>query len=113
MQAIVELPEFQRRSAALLSGTEKQGIINYLAAHPQAGAIMKGTGGIRKFRWASGNKGKSGGVRVIYYYHNESIPLFLLSVFGKSEKANLSMSERNELAKFANHLVKNYGGQNV
>ena len=74
---------------------------------------MKGTGGIRKFRWASGNKGRSGGVRVIYYYHNESIPLFFLSVFGKSEKANLSKSERNEMAKFTNHLVKNYGARNV
>ncbi len=113
MQTIVELPEFQRRSTALLTDTEKQGIINYLAAHPQAGAVMKGTGGIRKFRWASGNKGKSGGVRVIYYFHNESIPLFLLSVFGKSEKANLSKSERNEMAKFTNYLVKNYGARNV
>lgn len=74
---------------------------------------MRGTGGIRKFRWASGSKGKSGGVRVIYYFHNESMPLFLLSVFSKSEKANLSMSERNELAKFTNHLVKNYGVRNV
>ncbi|WP_307190498.1 type II toxin-antitoxin system RelE/ParE family toxin [Bathymodiolus platifrons methanotrophic gill symbiont] len=51
---------------------------------------MQATGGIRKFRWATGNKGKSGGVRVIYYFHNKSIPLFLLTVFGKNEKDNLS-----------------------
>ncbi len=74
---------------------------------------MQGTGGIRKFRWASGNKGKSGGVRVIYYYHNETMPLFLLSLFGKSEKANMTKSERNELAKFTELLVKNYGVSNV
>ena len=109
MQTIVELPEFQRRAASLLSDTEKQSVINYLAAHPQAGVLMQGTGGIRKLRWASGNKGKSGGVRVIYYYHNEVIPLFLLSMFGKSEKANLSKAERNELAKFTEMLVKHYG----
>ncbi|MES9905318.1 MAG: type II toxin-antitoxin system RelE/ParE family toxin [Sedimenticola sp.] len=113
METIVELPEFQRRAASLISEKEKQGIINYLAAHPQAGAIMQGTGGIRKFRWASGNKGKSGGVRVIYYYHNEMVPLFLLSLFGKSEKANLTKSERNELARLTEHLVKNYGASNV
>ncbi|MES9861828.1 MAG: type II toxin-antitoxin system RelE/ParE family toxin [Candidatus Thiodiazotropha sp. 4PDIVS1] len=113
MQTIVELPEFQRRAYALLSDSEKQRIISYLAAHPQSGAIMQGTGGIRKFRWASGNKGKSGGVRVIYYYHNELIPLFLLTVFGKSEKANLSKVERNELAKFTSILAKSYGGKNV
>ncbi|MES9904400.1 MAG: type II toxin-antitoxin system RelE/ParE family toxin [Sedimenticola sp.] len=109
METIVELPEFQRRAASLISEHEKQGIINYLAAHPQTGILMQGTGGIRKFRWTSGNKGKSGGVRVIYYYHNETMPLFLLSLFGKSEKTNLTKSERNELAKFTEHLVKNYG----
>jgi len=52
MQTIVELPEFQRKATSLLTDTEKQSIINYLAAHPQVGIIMKGTGGIRKFRWA-------------------------------------------------------------
>jgi len=96
MQTIVELPEFKRRYATLLSEDEKQG-----------------TGGIRKFRWSSGNKGKSGGVRVIYYFHNESVPLFLLTIFAKSEKANISKSDRNELAKFTDQLIKNYGASNV
>lgn len=109
MQTIVELPEFQRRSMALLTDSEKQGIITYLSAHPQSGVIMQGAGGIRKLRWASGGKGKSGGVRVIYYYHSESIPLFLLTLFGKSEKANLSKAERNDLAKLTSLLAKNYG----
>lgn len=113
MQTIVELPEFQRCANALLSETEKQAIISYLAAHPLSGTVMQGTGGIRKLRWASGNKGKSGGVRVIYYYHNENIPLFLLTVFGKNEKANLSKAERNELCKFTIQLTQNYGGKNV
>ena len=70
---------------------------------------MHGTGGIRKLRWSAHGKGKSGGVRVFYYYHNESIPLFLLTVFGKGEKANLSKSERNDLARFTSLLVKQYG----
>jgi hypothetical protein len=109
MQTIVELPEFQARARTLLSDREKQGVINYLAVHPQAGLVMQGTGGIRKFRWASGHKGKSGGVRVIYYYHNESTPLFRLSVFGKKDKASLSKSESNELAKLCKLIVKNYG----
>jgi hypothetical protein len=113
MQTIVELPEYIQRSSRLLSESEKKGIINYLALHPLSGAVMQGTGGIRKFRWATGNKGKSGGVRVIYYFHNKSIPLFLLTVFGKNEKDNLSKSERNELAKFADLLSKNYGEPRV
>ena len=112
MQTIVELPEFLRRSDKLLSNTERLSIINYLAAHPAAGNIMQGTGGIRKLRWSAQGKGKSGGVRIIYYYHNESTPIFLLTLFGKGDKANLTKAECNELAKFTSLLIKHYGGQN-
>jgi hypothetical protein len=73
---------------------------------------MQGTGGIRKLRWPARGKGKSGGVRVIYYYHDGFMPLFLLTIFGKGEKANLSKAERNELAKFTSLLLKHYGGSN-
>lgn len=109
MQTIVELPEFLRKSEKLLTTSQRLSIINYLAEHPSSGDILQGTGGIRKLRWSAHGKGKSGGVRVIYYYHNESIPLFLLTVFGKGEKANLSKSERNDLASFTSLLVKQYG----
>ncbi|WP_286876433.1 type II toxin-antitoxin system RelE/ParE family toxin [Marinimicrobium sp. UBA4509] len=110
MQTIVELPEFIKRASNLLKDEEKASIINYLAFHPQGGDIMQGTGGIRKLRWSAQGKGKSGGVRVIYYYHNGSVPLFLLTVFGKGEKANISKSERNELSKLTDLLLKRYGG---
>ncbi|MCS5587591.1 MAG: type II toxin-antitoxin system RelE/ParE family toxin [Porticoccaceae bacterium] len=73
---------------------------------------MQGTGGIRKLRWSALGKGKSGGVRVIYYYHHTEIPLFLLTVFGKGEKANLSKSERNTLRNLTGLLQKQFGGQN-
>jgi len=112
MQTIVELPEFLRRSEKILKESERQSIINYLSSHPAAGEIMQGTGGIRKLRWSAQGKGKSGGVRVIYYFHNETIPLFLLTLFGKGEKANLTKAERNEFTKFTPLLIKNYGGQN-
>lgn len=111
MQTIVELPEFMKRSDKLLSSSERLSIINYLASHPAAGDIMRGTGGIRKLRWSAQGKGKSGGVRVIYYHHNESMPLFLLTLFGKSEKATLTKTECNDLAKFTSLLIKNYGNR--
>lgn len=111
MQTIIELPSYLGKSDKLLTDSERTSIINYLALHPAAGEIMQGTGGIRKLRWSAKGKGKSSGVRVIYYYHNESMPLFLLTLFGKGEKANLSKAERNELAKFTSLLVNNYGGR--
>ena len=110
---IVELPEYERRASRLLSASEKQAIINHLAAHPQSGALMQGTGGIRKLRWAAAGRGKSAGVRIIYYFHSKSMPLFLLTLFGKNEKTNLSKSERNELAGLTGLLVKNYGENHV
>ena len=110
MQTIVELPEFQKRALNLLKIGEKTSIISYLALHPQSGDLMQGSGGIRKLRWSAQGRGKSGGVRVIYYYHNGSVPLFLLTVFGKGEKANISKAERNELAKLTQLLLKHYGG---
>ena len=110
MQTIVELPELIRRSDKLLSPKEKSSLINYLALHPASGQIMQGTGGIRKLRWTAKGHGKSGGIRVIYYYHNKTVPLFLLTAFAKGEKANLSRHERNELATFTSSIVKNYRG---
>jgi len=81
-------------------------VIDRLAAQPRAGDLIQGTGGIRKLRWARGGRGKSGGARVIYYFHSDRIPLYLLTVFGKGEKADLSKGERNELAKLVDALKR-------
>lgn len=70
LTTVTELPEYIRRANELLNEAERKVVIDYLAAHPQAGDIMEGTGGIRKLRWARDSKGKSGGVRVIYYCHD-------------------------------------------
>ena len=106
MQTIAEMPEYARRAERLLSDDERQDLIDYLAVSPAAGAIMQGTGGVRKLRWSRQGSGKSGGVRVVYYFHNKRIPLYLLTVFGKGEKDNLSKAERNELAKLIQLLVR-------
>ena len=86
MQTIVELPEYKKQVQKHLSKSDSELLINYLAEHHKAGDLMQGTGGIRKLRWAMSGGGKSGGVRVIYYFHSESMPLFLLSLFGKMKK---------------------------
>lgn len=106
LTTITELPEYIRQSSVLLNEVERKAIIDYLAEHPRSGDVMEGTGGIRKLRWSRGGRGKSGGVRVVYYYHDERIPLYLLTVFGKNEQSNLSRAERNELAKLVDLLVE-------
>lgn len=105
MQTLAETPEYIRRAERLLSDDERRNVLQYLAAHPRAGDLIEGAGGVRKLRWARGNRGKSGGVRVIYYFHGEAMPLYLLTLFAKNERANLSKSERNELAALVDFLV--------
>ncbi len=105
MQTLAETTEYIRRAEKLLSDEERKDVLNYLAEHPKAGDLMEGTGGVRKLRWSRGSQGKSGGVRVIYYFHSESIPLYLLTLFAKNERANLTKAERNELAELVGLLV--------
>ncbi|HEX8010488.1 MAG TPA: addiction module toxin RelE [Casimicrobiaceae bacterium] len=94
-----------RCAAKLLSEGERHDIVSYLAAFPKAGDVIIGTGGVRKLRWGRGGRGKSG-VRVIYYFHSERIPLYLLTVFGKGERSDLTQKERNELAGLVDTLIR-------
>ncbi len=105
---VVETPGFLREAGALLTGTARAELVGFLAANPEAGDVIAGTGGVRKLRWAAKGKGKRGGVRVIYYHHSEAIPLFLLNVYAKSEKDNLTKAERNEMKKLVPRLVVGY-----
>lgn len=113
MQTIAELPEFIKSSRKLLDDDERQDLIRYLSEQPKAGDLMVGTGGVRKLRWGRGSQGKSSGVRVIYYFHNEQMPLYLLSMFAKNEQANLTHSERNELSDLVELLVAIWKDKNI
>lgn len=98
MQAVVETPAYLADAkAAGLSEDERRAIVERLALEPDAGELIVGTGGARKLRIAGRGKGKSGGYRVISYFAGEDVPVFLLNVFSKGERANLSQAERNTL----------------
>ena len=106
LYGIAELPTYIRLAEKLLSVEERQDLINYLAEHPKSGNVMEGTGGVRKLRWRRGGQGKSGGARVIYYFHDDLMPLYLLTLFAKGDKTNLTKAERNELADLIDALVR-------
>ena len=105
---IVETVRFLKDADRLISELDRAELINFVAANPEAGELIPETGGVRKIRWALPGRGKSGGARVVYYYHNESLPVFLLAAYGKNEKANLSRAERNAMAKLVPALIQNY-----
>ena len=80
-----------------MSEPEREELVVFVGAHPEAGDIIPGTGGVRKLRWARDGMGKRGGPRVIYYYHSDRLPLFLLSAYAKNRKADLSKAESNAM----------------
>ena len=109
MNTIAETKNFSQQAAKFLTENEYNALKTFLAWHPEAGVIVRGTGGVRKLRWNRPGMGKSGGVRVIYYFHNETIPLLLIDLYAKNEKENLSKEERNLLAKIVDVYINTYG----
>lgn len=98
---IVETSAFLRRAEKLPSVEEHEELLFYLAMHPLAGDEIPGTGGVRKVRFSARGKGKSGGVRVIYYFFDEVNPLYAIFLYGKQEQANLTPQQKREVADFA------------
>ncbi|MFP3043788.1 hypothetical protein LQZ19_18405 [Treponema primitia] len=68
---VIETPSFIRDGKKLLDDDEQETLVNYLAYNPMAGDLVRGTGEIRKVRWAREDAGKSGGFRVIYFFHSK------------------------------------------
>ena len=113
MHTVVETPSFLRDAkAAGLADHERQAIVDFIARHPFAGTEIQGTGGARKVRFAGKGKGKSGGYRVITFYSGEDIPAFLLNVFAKNEKTDLTPAERNEFKAVLAALAQAYRRRN-
>jgi hypothetical protein len=98
MHAVIETPQYQSDvRAAKLSADEAERIILTIAQNPKAGVIIPESGGARKIRFAAEGRGKSGGYRVITYWGGDDIPVFLLALYSKSERADLSPKERAQL----------------
>ncbi|MGP0914056.1 type II toxin-antitoxin system RelE/ParE family toxin [Serratia sp. CY70267] len=93
----IETPIFTEDVLTLLSDDEYREFQLHLAENPTAGDVIKETGGLRKVRWASGGKGKRGGVRVIYYYKLSESQIRLLVIYKKGIKDDLSADEKRAL----------------
>jgi hypothetical protein len=110
MHTVIETRAYLRDAEyAGMTEEERDLAVLYLAKNPEAGDIMKETGGCRKVRIAREGAGKSGGYRVITYFGGREVPLFLLTVFAKGQRTNLSKGERNALAKLTGTLKASLG----
>ena len=106
---VVETPEFIRRIDKLMDDDERAALILYLAENPTAGDLIPGTGGVRKLRWCLEGRGKRAGARIIHFFHNSRLPLFLLTAFAKNERTDISGADRNSFRELTKLLVDTYG----
>ena len=105
---VVETPEFIARTKRLMTDEDREELIGHLARNPTAGDLVPGAGGIRKIRWRLLGRGKRGGARIIYFFHNANVPLFVLTAFAKSERVDLSQKDRNDFQRLTKLLVETY-----
>jgi mRNA-degrading endonuclease RelE of RelBE toxin-antitoxin system len=101
MQSVAETPIFTRQTEKLFSEDEKRELIDFLAENPLAGDEIPGTGGVRKVRFAASGRGKRGGARVIYYYLDETIPIYALLAYAKNAQADMTPDEKRTVAALA------------
>ena len=106
---VVETQVFIAAAKDCLAEEERFDAITMIANNPECGDLIHGGSGIRKVRFAIGGRGKRGGVRIVYYFHDERVPIFMLTVFAKNERTDLSRAELNLLAKAAKTLARTYG----
>ena len=110
LQVVVETTEYIKHAESCMGKESRDNFISHIAQNPLEGELISGTGGARKIRWtADSNKGKRGGSRVIYYYHNQNMPIFLFTAYAKSQKENISESEKHLLKTIIKSIVKVYG----
>lgn len=96
------------RLSAFLGPDNAAELEAFIAANPETGDLIPGTGGIRKLRWAASGRGKRGGARIIYYYHSSAAPIFLLAAYTKNTKIDLTRNEKKLLMKLTKQLKNHY-----
>lgn len=93
MRTVIETPTFQKQAEKLWSDAEPHAFIDWIAEHPLAGDVIPGAKGARKVRWATAGRGKSGGVRVIYFNLTEQGTVVLVMMYTKASRATVSPTD--------------------
>ncbi|HOT36240.1 MAG TPA: type II toxin-antitoxin system RelE/ParE family toxin [Candidatus Latescibacteria bacterium] len=95
----IEATAFSRHVHEYLSDTEYLGLQLHLMRYPEAGRVVPGSNGVRKLRWSMAGRGKSGGVRVIYYFKKQDDEIWLLTIYDKRETENIPAHTLRQIAK--------------
>ncbi len=93
MRTVIETPTFQKQADALWTEDERLEFVTWISMNPLAGDVIPGTDGARKVRWSAKSKGKRGGVRVVYFNLSEQGVVYLVAIYAKSDRENISANE--------------------
>ena len=105
LHEVIETPAYLAAAArAGMTDDDRVAVVDFIAANPQAGDLIKGAGGVRKVRVAKPGGGKSGGWRVLTAYVSDSVAVLLVTTYGKNQRGNVSKAEINEMAKLMKDL---------
>jgi hypothetical protein len=109
VHAVIETDAYDRAADnAGVSEDERLAIVSALATNPTIGDMIEGTGGARKWRFAGRGKGKRGGYRIITYFAADDVPVFLLDIYAKGEKIDLTAREKSEIKNHLKDLADDY-----
>lgn len=105
---IVEVGDFTQDALDILGEDSLDELRLEVATLRQLGEVVKDTGGLRKMRWSARGKGKRGGARILYYYGNDDMPVFLVAIYPKSSKADMTAAEKKAARKFIAEVKREY-----
>ena len=98
---VAETLTFIRQAESVWSDEEREAFVDFIARNPKAGDVIPETGGVRKVRWSMQSRGKRGGVRVIYFFYDRNAPIYLLMVYAKGVRENISPEAKKLVREFA------------
>jgi hypothetical protein len=110
--AVAELKSASQDLAKHLTEDERSRLIDFLAFNPEGGEVLPGTGGVRKTRWRYKENGRSRRIRILYYFHDLNMPLYVLAAYGRGEVLRLTKREEQEMRRLVNTLVKENAERN-
>jgi mRNA-degrading endonuclease RelE of RelBE toxin-antitoxin system len=108
LMTVAETAPFIRQAAKLWTEDDRNAFVDFIATNPDAGDVIPDTGGLRKVRWSRPGSGKRGGVRIIYFYHDDSMPLFLLLIYAKAERENWTRDEKRRASALTEDIKLTY-----
>jgi hypothetical protein len=105
---VVDLKNYQKDADRIFTEDERDKLVEFIATNPDYGKVIPDTGGVRKIRWQARRRGKRGGARVIYYFRDLNMPVFMLAAYSKGQKLNLTAAEKKMMRKLVDLLVEEY-----